>query len=46
MGVKEVRKNEIGRGCQGMKWAEEAQGTEWAGLAGLLASKAQKKKGM
>ena len=31
---------------QGTKQAEEAQGTKWAGLAGMLASKAQKKKGM
>ena len=27
-----------------MKWAEEAQGMEWASLARMLASKAQKKK--
>ena len=30
--------------AQGMKWAEEAQGMEWVGPAGMLASKAQKKK--
>ena len=27
-----------------MKWAKEAQGIEWAGLVGMLASEAQKKK--
>ena len=27
-----------------MKWAEEDQGMEWAGLAGTLASKTQKQK--
>ena len=32
--------------AKGMKWAKEAQGTEWADLAGMLAYKAQRKKGM
>ena len=32
--------------AKGMRWAKEAQGTEWADLAGMLAYKAQRKKGM
>ena len=32
--------------AKGMKWAKEAQGMEWADLAGMLAYKAQRKKGM
>ena len=32
--------------AKGMKWAKEAQGTKWADLAGMLAYKAQRKKGM
>ena len=32
--------------AKGMKWAKVAQGTEWADLAGMLAYKAQRKKGM
>ena len=28
---------------QRIKWAKEAQGMEWAGLAGMLGSKVQKK---
>ena len=32
--------------AKGMKWAKEAQGTEWVDLAGMLAYKAQRKKGM
>ena len=32
--------------AKGMKWAKEAQGTEWVDLTGMLAYKAQRKKGM
>ena len=32
--------------AKGMKWVKEAQGTEWVDLAGMLAYKAQRKKGM